>query len=322
LIWGTPAEYTQSDQNAYKLYSARTDGEYFIDRQSALKIQHRSEYWSDNYKVRLTNWLLEQRRSGVKCPEIFETNLDEIEKKRQLSVQGRADNLLRYLYSKNELLGDIEKFKIPSDKNYLNTEYGLLAWTNSIKISEVVTLSEYCNEMQWIEHRKSNQPNAELHELMLKPKGYARLAELDGTNINSKQAFVAMWFDPSMVEAYKQGIKLGIEDAGYDAFRIDEQDHNDKIDDQIIAEIRRSRFLVADFTQGETGARGGVYYEAGFAHGLNIPVIFTCRKDVIEKVHFDTRQYNHIVWETFEELRTRLSQRISATIGDGPNKTR
>ena len=87
--------------------------------------------------------------------------------------------------------------------------------------------------------------------------------------------------------------------------RIDQQEHNNKIDDEIIAEIRRSRFVVADFTQGEKGARGGVYYEAGFAQGLGIEVIFTCRKDVLDNndIHFDTRQYNHIGWETPEELR-------------------
>ncbi len=35
------------------------------------------------------------------------------------------------------------------------------------------------------------------------------------------------------------------------------------------------RFMIADFT----GHRGGVYFEAGFAHGLGIPVIWTCRED-------------------------------------------
>ena len=79
-------------------------------------------------------------------------------------------------------------------------------------------------------------------------------------------------------------------------------------------------FLVADFTQDAPGARGGVYYEAGFAHGLNIPVIFTCRSNVIDKVHFDTRQYNHITWADLVELRERLTKRISATLGDGPLK--
>ena len=53
---------------------------------------------------------------------------------------------------------------------------------------------------------------------------------------------------------------------------------------------------------------------------LDIPVIFTCRKDVLNQVHFDTRQYNHIVWEKPEELREKLAKRIAAVVGDGPFK--
>ena len=108
----------------------------------------------------------------------------------------------------------------------------------------------------------------------------------------------------------------------YRPIRIDKAEFNDRIDDEIIAEIRRSRFLVADFTQDGDSARGGVYYEAGFAHGLDRPVIFTCRKNVIDKglIHFDTRQYNHIAWTTAEELRKRLADRIAAIIGDGPSE--
>ena len=51
-----------------------------------------------------------------------------------------------------------------------------------------------------------------------------------------------------------------------------------------------------------------------------IDVIFTCREDALQNVHFDTRQYNHIVWKTPEELRKGLAARISAVIGDGPQK--
>lgn len=72
--------------------------------------------------------------------------------------------------------------------------------------------------------------------------------------------------------------------------------------------------MIADFT----GNRNGVYFEAGFAMGLGIPVIWTCRKDHIDNVHFDTRQYNHIVWETPEELREKLTYRIEATIPNRP----
>ena len=67
------------------------------------------------------------------------------------------------------------------------------------------------------------------------------------------------------------------------------------------------------------GQGGGVYYEAGFAHGLEILVIFTCRADIIDEIHFDTRQYSHITWDNTSELRNSLRDRILARIGEGPN---
>ena len=57
----------------------------------------------------------------------------------------------------------------------------------------------------------------------------------------------------------------------------------------------------------------GVYYEAGFALGLDIPVIRTCRKDRLDKVHFDTKQVSHVLWQTSEDLRRNLEDHILAT---------
>jgi hypothetical protein len=248
--------------------------------------------------------------------------MDDATKRRPLSINERADNLLRYLGAKSDLLGTIVKFYANDNTRDFKTANELLAWTASSQIIEVITLAEHCREESWISHSSIDRPASQntIHELMLKPPGYSRLAVLEGTNRDSKRAFVAMWFDPSMGEAYDNGIRPAIEDAGYEPIRIDRTEHNNKIDDEIIAEIRRSRFLVADFTEGTTGARGGVYYEAGFAHGLNIPVIFTCRGDMIGNVHFDTRQYNHITWASPSDLRERLAMRIAATLGDGPLK--
>ena len=103
--------------------------------------------------------------------------------------------------------------------------------------------------------------------------------------------------------------------AGYTPVRVDNIDHINRIDDQIIAQIKTADFVVADFT----GHRGGVYFEAGFALGLDLPVIWTCRKDDMQNLHFDIRQYNTIDWETPEELATRLQHRIEASVGKGPN---
>ena len=116
-----------------------------------------------------------------------------------------------------------------------------------------------------------------------------------------------------------RGIKPALETAGYEALRIDRKEFLGKVDDEIMAGIRKSRFVVADFTTSRgSGARDGVYYEAGFAHGLGIPVIHTCRNDCMEVVHFDTNHINHLTWETPEELRAKLQHRVEAVLGRGP----
>jgi len=95
-----------------------------------------------------------------------------------------------------------------------------------------------------------------------------------------------------------------------DPIRIDRVHHNEKICDKIVAEIRTCQFLIADVTL----QRAGVYFEAGFAMGLGRQVIWTCRDDDLKNVHFDTRQYNHIVWKEPGDLRMQLADRIKATI--------
>lgn len=161
------------------------------------------------------------------------------------------------------------------------------------------------------------RPGALLPDIVaLTPKGIIQAEEWGRAYTVSTQGFVAMWFSDEMTVAWDNGFYPAIDKAGYTPRRVDKKEHINKICDEIIAEIRRSRFVVADFT----GQRGGVYYEAGYASGRDIPVIWTCRKDEIERLHFDIRQYNCIDWTTPEELARRLKVRIEAVIGEGPWK--
>lgn len=125
------------------------------------------------------------------------------------------------------------------------------------------------------------------------------------------QAFVAMSFNPDLKPAYENAIHPAILATGYRPYRVDSVPHIDRIDVKIISEIRNSKFMIADVTE----QKAGVYYEAGFAHGLGIPVIWSVRKDHLEKVHFDTRQYNHIVWESEDDFKNQIESFILAIIG-------
>jgi hypothetical protein len=139
--------------------------------------------------------------------------------------------------------------------------------------------------------------------------------ELDRSYTVSAQGFVAMWFDPSLNEVWTNGFDPGIRAAGFQPFRIDNKDYVGGISDEIMAEIRRSRFVVAAYT----GHRGGVYFEAGFAIGLGLTVIPTCRDDESSELHFDIKHLNTLLWQTPAELADKLNKRIRAVIGAGPS---
>ncbi len=265
-------------------------------------------------KARLTTWVIDQRSQGDDQPRIIRDIIELTKFKPPLEVHNRVDRLLRFIGKQTTVVGT--SYDIRSDDG------SAYAWSESTSEGEIGYLIDYMVSKGWLDSRPRVTTvgfgEYEIPALVrVTVDGRSRIAE-QLVNVDSSQAFVAMWFDDTMKAASDQGIEPAVEDAGYKPIRIDQKEHINKIDDEIVAEIRRSRFLVADFTHGKDGPRGGVYYEAGFAHGLGIPVIFTCREDAVNTLHFDTNHYNHIVWTTPEELRQKLKNRILAVIGEGP----
>ena len=88
---------------------------------------------------------------------------------------------------------------------------------------------------------------------------------------------------------------------------MDRDPHIQRIDAKIEHEIRNSAFVVADVTE----QKQGVYYEAGFAKGLGLPVIWTVNEKEKDDLHFDTRQYRHIIWTDEADLQERLYHLVS-----------
>lgn len=163
----------------------------------------------------------------------------------------------------------------------------------------------------------------EIPSITIETNGWKRLQEINTNSKDSNKVFVAMSFDRGMDSFYENGIHQALEFLGYQPpFRVDKIEHNEKICDLIIAKIKESRFVVADVTCDSSGA----YFEAGYALGLGLPVIWTVSKEFFtnnkDKIHFDTRQYNHIIYENADELKKRLVDRIKATIHRPPYKER
>lgn len=132
------------------------------------------------------------------------------------------------------------------------------------------------------------------------------------------QIFVAMMFSDETNDVYQNCYKKVIQSLNYVCMRIDEKDFTGSIIGEITSEISDSVALIADLT----GNRGGVYYEAGIARGLQlcnhpIKLILTCKQEFFEKekVHFDVSGDNILLYTDVNDLSKKLEKRLKTVLG-------
>jgi len=315
FIWNVPAEYEPSKGDGQFVISPRAGGRYFISGTALAILQNRYEELPLTQKIVLSEWIFKQNYLG-RTPEVTRTMLNWSETEKVKTVSDRAHGLLLAINKNIDSISHkITWFDyISYVGGTANLPLEVYAACSSNELTDVEYLADYLNKIGLISNWDDEMG------FTVTPSGFEHISESGSTGIDSEQVFVAMWFSKEMDNAYFEGISPAIKESGYSSLRIDQKDHNNKIDDEIIKEIKKSKFIIADFTSGFTDgcgtliARGGVYYEAGLAQGLGIPVIWTCHQDCIAHVHFDTRQYNHIVWISPDDLKTKLINRIGATI--------
>jgi nucleoside 2-deoxyribosyltransferase len=107
---------------------------------------------------------------------------------------------------------------------------------------------------------------------------------------------MAMQFgDAELHQAVDKCFKPAVTRTGFELRVVTDQQGAGLIDDQIRAALVSARFVVADLTHSNPGA----YWEAGFADGRGLPVIYTCRRAEWHKAktHFDTNHMVTVIWD-------------------------
>lgn len=266
---------------------------------------HEISCWTPQQRINLSGWI----RDNQNC-KILSPNLKDLSILRNLTVGEKAEKILQQFGRKFQKPGEI--IDLPGDAHLEFLGVGRLADFHELRFF----MRDYlCDEMGFLSLHELVTELGDDSRYSISPKGWAYLDSFRYGNPDSKIGFIAMWFNESMNDAW-MAIANGIRDAGYEAFRVDQKEHNNDITDEIIAGIRSSRFLVADLTRH----RNGVYFEAGFAKGLGLEVIWLCRKSDEQDRHFDIRQLSCIFWEEdkLPDLTKALKNRIEATITRGP----
>ena len=330
-IWGTECEPITQDENSVIVTdSPRAGGSYHLYDDAAAELGN----LTTDEKARLTTALVRERLLGNPCPAVNLNVIETAKTATRTRMEERLTNLLLRMVDSMTKAGlPVEIGLDASQRGHSANSDEAEAWRNTqfaLAYSESADFDELDYLVESLAERGLVEKGRQLRNYYVSTRGFLYVVTASGyieierlqTERQSDQCFVALWFNEATDALYDRAIAPAVRAAGYQPLRIDQKpDFLGKIDDQIIAEIRRSRFMVADFTHGDGGVRGSVYYEVGFAQGLDIPVIFTCRDDQLDDLHFDTNHFLHLSWPRgyAEALIEQLKNRILANIGEGPH---
>lgn len=127
--------------------------------------------------------------------------------------------------------------------------------------------------------------------------------------------FIAMSFrneeEPALIDYYNAMLRAADRSQlPIKLTRIDLQDGDYEISQQIMNEIEKSSFVIADFTLSPHN----VYFETGFARGVKKRIIQTARKGTV--LQFDVRNWTTLFYRNATELEENLIPKLKSVYKD------
>ncbi|WP_263833851.1 nucleoside 2-deoxyribosyltransferase [Sulfurospirillum oryzae] len=245
-----------------------------------------------------SSWIREENSQGS-IPTFMSDEIEKLRTMPDLKISQKYERFIKYICAHD-------------GEHYSNASQRLMVicWCKDNLELDTLFRKAEANKHLFIERDKDGQ-----YFPPLSTYDAREFVENLGYKTNSNKIFMAFHFTSEMNKQFEATVKRAVLDASngkLEAVRVSSSttEHDTKIDDELISMIKASKAVIADFT----GQRNAVYYEAGYAMGMGIPVIWTCRASDVGKLSFDTRQYPHIVWENEEDLYTQVSNRIKAKI--------
>jgi len=305
-------------QNAHHI-KCNNCGEYKITYTASSMLKYQK------LKYTASSWIRNENDNG-NIPMISEFDIDRLKNIHDKSLDAKYKILLMRILKEEEKCEQV----------YFRDKNDLLKWKTICWCKNVNEFVSLVDEAKKLNHIDLLTIGNEYHIRAITFSGRKYIETED--NINSNKVFMAFHFTDEMKRQFEDTIKRAVSDASenkLEAIRVSSSttDYDTKIDDELIAMIKSSKAVIADFT----GNRTAVYYEAGFAMGLGIPVIWTCKdsdipkgeigygeftdekeikrfKKHIDLLSFDTRQYPHIIWKDKEDLYKQVVNRLKAKI--------
>ena len=222
------------------------------------------------------------------------------------SIEEKIKKLLQRLREKTEEfgqevdLGDIETVVSLAYAKSSNELIALFALMTEKKLAKIGVVS---NERDDGKRRV---------RIALSANGWQIAESQEKKNKESDRGFIAIWFDDTREETIKV-LEQTIDGLGYRSVCIKHEHYPETIMEKALGEIRNSRFVVADLT----GERVDVAFEAGFAFGLGIEVIYVYDKRVKDELPkgFYSKHFQCHGYSGHDELRDIIKAAIGARMG-------
>ena len=244
----------------------------------------------------MSHALRRMQRAGKSPPKFSSYGLESLWREDRLPTpQQQADNLILWIGGNQPTQFDFAEDRVPA-----------IAATIGLPISGVSDSQGFGWTDKQLEGKglyiRGEQGGRV--KLQLTMGGWERFSELQRRDLTSRTAFMAMKFgDAALNRVVDECFRPAVDRAGFQLRLLTDDQPAGLIDDQLRAAILASRFVISDLTHGNRGA----YWEAGYAEGLALPVIYTCEKTVWEKekTHFDTKSSSYSSLGNFRSCKSR-----------------
>lgn len=272
-------------------YTCSVCARYVLER--SFRIERYSEQKDKFYKV--SSWIREQNDLFDKPPKITTSNFPKLLDMRDKKVKEKFDLLMQCVYKSKYQIIDTKKCVVQcwfKDENEFLIFFQKAIDDGFVK-AEIQRFIDRTSKIQFQNVTFDGQQYVE---------------ELETPNQSSKNVFLAFNFETELNNIFSTYVREAVEESGLNCITVNQNntEHDKSITDEIIGKLKSSRIVIADFTNH----RNSVYFEAGFAMGMKIPIIWTVQKGHDNDMSFDTRQYPHIVWENREDLKKQIMDRI------------
>lgn len=230
------------------------------------------------------------------CGEEVTLSADDIDHivtspKIPVTIEDKSNRLLQYLYRHSEGLGEAVVIE-PLSSNY-NLTY-------SPNLQELVYIIEKLRSEQLIIREGMS--------FQLTEKGRSEAAASAGGQ-ELEPCSVLIAGEEDLRTVWQERLLPNIEQFGYLPRLLTHTAHTkpQNLETYSLELIADSKLIIADLT----GQSPEVYFTAGYALGLNIPVVWTVNSSDAEIIPEKIKELRPIVWDTFEELLELLQQKLS-----------